>query len=76
DKTTWPVPPVFDFLREKGNIDPVDIYRTFNMGIGYILVIDATEADAVIARIGEMGEKVYRIGRIVKGSQPVLLTEG
>ncbi len=76
DKTAWPAPPVFDFLRKKGDIDPVDIYRTFNMGIGYILVVDAAEADKIVSRIGEMGEKVYRIGRIVKGGQPVLLTEG
>jgi len=76
DKSSWPTLPIFEFLKTKGDIDPTDIYRTFNMGIGYIMVVDAADADSVAACIEQTGEAVYRIGRIVKGSQPVALIEG
>ncbi|MCK4302374.1 MAG: phosphoribosylformylglycinamidine cyclo-ligase, partial [candidate division Zixibacteria bacterium] len=57
------------------NIDPVDIYRTFNMGIGYILVVNAADADAVENEIAARGESVFRIGRITGGAERVVLVE-
>lgn len=74
-KSAWPELPIFRFLQEKGNIDPVDIYRTFNMGIGYIMVVDPSDELAVIKEIESMSEKIYRIGRIKSQSQPVILVD-
>jgi len=74
-KSTWPVPPVFSWLKEAGNIDPVDIYRTFNMGIGYILVTNGDEAAGIKGTLEKLGETCYEIGRVVKGSKPVKLTD-
>ena len=73
DKSTWPELPLFGFLREAGNIDPVDIYSAFNMGIGYILVVDKNDADKISSDLKAMGETVYTIGEITAGDGTVKL---
>ncbi len=74
-KGNWQVPPIFDFLKEAGNIDPVDIYSTFNMGIGYILVVRPEDADNIMDELKKAGEPSYRIGKIVPGNKSVRLVE-
>ncbi len=69
-KGTWDVPPIFPFLQEKGNISEDEMYRTFNNGIGMILVIPPGEAQNVIARLQALGEKGFSIGEIVKADKP------
>jgi phosphoribosylformylglycinamidine cyclo-ligase len=71
---SWPVPPLFDYLRKAGDLDPKDIYSAFNMGIGYVLVVKPTDADAIIASLASMGETGYQIGRIIPGTGRVQLT--
>ena len=56
-KGSWPVLPLFEFLKKAGDIDPDDIYSAFNMGIGYILVVSPDDADGVMAQLNEMGGK-------------------
>ncbi len=74
EKNSWgEINPLFNFLKEIGNIDPVDIYSAFNMGIGYILVVDKNDADAIVADIKAVGEEVYTIGTITKGDKSVKL---
>jgi len=73
DKKSWPVLPIFEYLKKIGNIDPDDIYSAFNMGIGYVLVVDKNDADRVIKEINAMDEEVYRIGFIKKGEKTVKL---
>lgn len=75
DKSSWPVLPIFQYLEKVGRIDPVDIYSAFNMGIGYILVVPEDQSETVVAGIEQMGEKVYRIGRIVEGDGAVRLVD-
>jgi phosphoribosylformylglycinamidine cyclo-ligase len=70
---SWPVLPVFDYLRKAGNLDPVDIYSAFNMGIGYVLVVERQDADAIMDSLGKLGETGYRIGEIVPGEGKVQL---
>jgi phosphoribosylformylglycinamidine cyclo-ligase len=70
-RNTWPVLPIFHWLGQAGNIDPDDMYSAFNMGIGYILVVPASEADRMIDTLGIMGETGYRIGTIERGTQKV-----
>jgi len=74
-KATWPVLPIFNFLKEAGNIDPDDIYSAFNMGIGYVLVVDKNDSDNIEKVLTDMNEKVYRIGSIIKGTGKVILTD-
>jgi len=67
DLGTWPVLRIFDFLKDKGALEDKDLYNVFNMGIGFVLSVPASEADKVIAIAEENGEKAYKIGRVIKG---------
>jgi phosphoribosylformylglycinamidine cyclo-ligase len=64
DARTWTLPPVFQWLRRMGNVADTEMLRTFNCGIGMILVVGAADADAVAAALAAEGETIYRIGRI------------
>jgi phosphoribosylformylglycinamidine cyclo-ligase len=66
----WPVLPIFDFLKSVGSLDSDDVYNAFNMGIGYILVVPADQAGKIIAALHRVGQPVYEIGKILKGSRP------
>ncbi len=73
DVTTWPRLPVFTKLQEWGNVAWPEMYRTFNMGIGMILIVDENDVAKVKENLGNRGEAVYEIGRIVSGDGPVVL---
>ncbi|MFZ5979186.1 MAG: phosphoribosylformylglycinamidine cyclo-ligase [Candidatus Zixiibacteriota bacterium] len=72
-KDTWPITPVFTWLENAGNIDPNDMFNTFNMGIGYILVVSHDEADNIVESLEQSGEKTFRIGTIKTGQKKVRL---
>jgi len=69
DRTAWPRPAVFSFLQEKGNIPEEEMWRVFNMGIGYCLIVRKSFADSVAERLTKLGETVYTIGTIQKGGK-------
>lgn len=73
ERRSWDEPPLFGFLRKIGNLDPDDIYSAFNMGIGYILVVSPSDAEAVVAMLKNSGEIAHRIGTIVPGRKTVRL---
>jgi len=68
---SWPVPPIFEHLRKVGNVPQDEMLRTFNMGIGMILVVPANKFKKVQTILDRCGEKGYTIGRIVKGEKRV-----
>jgi len=67
--------PVFQWIREGGNVEAREMYRTFNNGVGMVLMVDAAKADDVIARLKAAGEQPWVMGRMVKrqGSEGVIL---
>lgn len=67
-KDSWPKPPIFEALRQGGNIDETEMYRTFNYGIGMVLIVPAAEAEDILGRLGGLQEKAYLIGEITKCS--------
>jgi phosphoribosylformylglycinamidine cyclo-ligase len=69
-KGTWDVPPIFPFLQERGNISEDEMYKTFNNGIGMILVTASKDAQNVTTRLHALGEKSFIIGEIVKADKP------
>ncbi|MBP6922915.1 MAG: phosphoribosylformylglycinamidine cyclo-ligase [Veillonella sp.] len=73
DVNAWPRLPVFSKLQEWGNVAWPEMYRTFNMGIGMILIVSADDAAAVKADLEARDEAVYEIGRIEDGYTPVIL---
>lgn len=66
-KGTWPVLPIFNLLKELGEVAEQEMYNTFNMGIGMVLAVDASAADEVVAALANTGEKAYVIGVISEG---------
>jgi len=74
DRDAWDVPPVFRFLQERGGIDPAEMDRVFNMGVGYCLIVRPTFAEGVARRLEKMGETVYRLGKVTKGKGRVKLS--
>ncbi len=67
----WPVHPVFDLIRRIGQVAVDEMYRTFNMGIGMVLVVPETQAGALMADLAAGGQKAYRIGRVEEGKTQV-----
>ncbi len=63
-KGTWDIPPIFSFLRDKGNIPEEEMLRTFNNGVGMILVVRSKEVDDILARLRSFGEKAFVIGEV------------
>ncbi len=66
---TWPVPPVFEFLRKKGEIPDAEMYRVFNVGVGMLVVVGAADAGNVPAALA--GMTVYRVGEVREGNRTV-----
>jgi phosphoribosylformylglycinamidine cyclo-ligase len=65
---SWNMPAIFGLLRETGGLSHDDCYRTFNMGIGFILVVPAESREAALQAAREAGETAYEIGVITEGS--------
>ncbi|MGA9165165.1 MAG: phosphoribosylformylglycinamidine cyclo-ligase [Thiobacillus sp.] len=65
DAQGWTRPPLFDWLQQAGNVEPDEMLRTFNCGIGMCVVVAAADADAAMAQLRTSGETVWRIGEIV-----------
>ena len=76
DCTTWKPHPIFGFLQERGGIERDEMFRVFNMGIGYTLIVRPTHAKKVVAALKRSGEKPTIIGEIVKGTGEVQLDFG
>ena len=68
---TWPVLPIFEHLQKLGRIEEAEMMRTFNMGLGMILIIAPKKFKKVQGVLERVGEKAFVIGRIVKGERKV-----
>jgi phosphoribosylformylglycinamidine cyclo-ligase len=68
DATAWPVPPVFAWLAEAGNVVADEMLRVFNCGIGMVCVVAAEAAEDATARLQAAGETVFRIGQLQAGA--------
>ncbi|GGD87985.1 phosphoribosylformylglycinamidine cyclo-ligase [Paenibacillus nasutitermitis] len=71
---SWPIQPIFNLMQEKGNITNRDMFTTFNMGVGMIVVVSADQAEEALRAANELGEQAYRIGRVTEGSRIVTFT--
>lgn len=67
-KGSWPMLPIFEFLRERGSVPEAELYQVFNMGIGMTIFVDARKVNAVLQRIASAKLRAWKIGGIVKGS--------
>ena len=76
DAAAWEMPAVFRLLQEWGNVDWAEMYRTFNMGIGMVLIASEEEAARIEAHLGAQHEAVFRIGRVIEGAHEVTIKGG
>jgi phosphoribosylformylglycinamidine cyclo-ligase len=68
NKGSWPVPPVFPWLAQLGDVDEEEMYRVFNMGIGMVLVVSAHFAHSIQQQLDSLGQANWPIGRVVAGN--------
>jgi phosphoribosylformylglycinamidine cyclo-ligase len=66
ERAAWNLPPLFQWLKEEGNIADAELYRVFNCGIGMVAVVGAAEAGAALKALRSAGESAWRIGRVVR----------
>ena len=72
-KDSWPRQKIFTFLQKAGPVDEEEMYRVFNMGIGYVLIVAEDFANSIEKKLTRSGEKVFKIGRITTGNGKVIL---
>ena len=72
-KPSWPKHKIFEFLQKKGPVEETEMYRVFNMGIGFVLIVAEDFADSIAKKLSRLGEQVYRIGRITTGTGTVTI---
>jgi phosphoribosylformylglycinamidine cyclo-ligase len=69
---SWKIPPIFSFIQTTGKISDYDMFRTFNMGIGMILVVDSADAREILEHLQSLGEEAFDIGTVQKGTEEVV----
>jgi len=65
-KNSWEIPPIFQVIKEIGEVEEKEMFRVFNMGIGMMLVVPEKECEEIIHRLEVLGEKAYLIGNVEK----------
>ena len=73
EKESWNIPPLFELLRRLGNVSESEMYRTFNMGVGMVIVCSSDDAETVRAHLRNQRETCYEIGKVVSGNREVLI---
>jgi phosphoribosylformylglycinamidine cyclo-ligase len=76
DTRSWPKPPVFALLQQWGNVAWTEMYRTFNMGIGMILVVPPSEVQNIQDDLTARGEASFVIGQVTQGTKETVLKGG
>jgi phosphoribosylformylglycinamidine cyclo-ligase len=74
-RRAWARDPVFDWLAAAGKVSAAEMYRTFNCGIGMVVVVAPTDVDAALAQLRATGETATVIGALGRGSRGVVIEE-
>lgn len=69
EKDSYEKLPIFDLIQKLGNIDEKEMYRTFNMGIGMVVILDSSEAEKAVSKLKAIGEEAFIIGKIEDGNK-------
>jgi phosphoribosylformylglycinamidine cyclo-ligase len=73
EKGSWPVLPVFELFRRLGSVSEFEMNRTFNMGVGMVIVCSPRDVDLIKSHLKDRGDECYEIGEVVDGDREVLL---
>lgn len=66
NKKSWEIPPVFQLMQKAGNIDEMEMFRTFNCGVGMVLIAPENETEEILIRLNGLNEKAFLIGEVAK----------
>lgn len=72
DDNAWQMPKIFELLQKWGNVPWEEMYRTFNMGIGMVLIVTKDDAANIKADLESAGEKCFEIGKVIKGDKVII----
>jgi phosphoribosylformylglycinamidine cyclo-ligase len=75
ERRSWQQDPTFEWLQRQGRIEPAEMYRTFNCGIGMVAIVPAAQADTAISLLQSRGETAQLIGEVRKGGRGVVIQE-
>lgn len=73
ERLSWVVPPLFGFIQDKGGIETTEMHKTFNMGIGLVLIVPRQHSISIIDRLTELGEHACMIGEVHTGAKEVMV---
>jgi len=73
-REAWPVPPLFRRIQEKGGIEDAEMFRTFNMGVGMVLVLDRRSSSRALKLLDGLGQRAWIIGELARGRREVLIS--
>ena len=71
DLRAWEAPPLFTFLKKAGNIADLEMLRTFNMGMGFLIIVSEEETEKALDALRQTGEEHALIGQVVPGANEV-----
>lgn len=77
DQSSWQIPDVFNWLQQQANIKQSEMYRTFNCGIGMVVIVDPTQKDSALSKLKNCGEEAFVIGEILASpdKEPTVLID-
>jgi phosphoribosylformylglycinamidine cyclo-ligase len=68
DESRWSRPAIFDLISQRGDVEHVEMHRTFNMGLGFVLIVDAERSDDIVTALVAAGERAAVVGRVVNSA--------
>jgi len=74
-KGSWPVQPIFRKIQERGQIDEKEMFRTFNMGVGMVLILGTRNAQRALKLFGKIGQKAWIIGEVIEGDRKIFIQD-
>jgi len=72
-RESWPKPPIFSLIQKEGKISDEEMFRTFNMGIGMVLITRADKTEQIINELDQMDFPSYIIGKVIKGNKQIII---
>jgi len=71
-RDSWPVPPIFQLIAKNGPVDPIEMMRVFNMGIGFVMIVAPSFAGSIMNRLRRSGERCWVLGKVRRGGPELL----
>ena len=73
NQKSWPKPSIFSFIQKEGKISDQEMYRTFNMGIGMVLIVSDPESEKIIEELRTINYDTFLIGKVIKGNKQIII---